>query len=1190
MNELTSPYTANFYKRSAKGVIVDYLPNSTYKTVQDAINVFNSTGIISGGMITSNGDGSVAITSGVGAIRASDSSLINLKFFDFDAVASLALTNSSINYIYVNYNSGVPNITASTSRSTDFNSKILIGQVYRSGISLSINASVKQVSANIADLTWQSNLAILPFANASGGIISAIGTRNIAISTGSWWNGFVNFITAAFDSSAAGIFTYWYRNGSGGWTSIATQTQINNTQYDNGTGTLATLTGGNYGVAWVFIEVNGNVDVLFGQGDYTLTQASNSDIPGTLPPVISANGRIIGKIIILKSAASFTSIDSAIQNQFQFAQPTDHNSLSDLQGGAAAEYYHLTSLQYTGLSTLTASQLVATNSAGNLVSLAVSTYPSLTEISYVKNVTSAIQTQIDNKQPLDATLTALAALNSTAGYLAQTAADTFAKRTLTGTTDQISISNGDGTTGNPVFSLPQSIASTSSPTFVGLTLSGLTASQLIATDGSKIFISLAYTSLNTASTIVQRDGSGNFAAGTITATLTGNASTATALANVRTIGGVSFDGTANITVSSATAGFTVSGGDLAIGANNLTITGSIGSTGSRSLKGWFTDLQVTNAISGSITGNSATVTNGVYTTDTATVTNTMLAGSITNAKLVNSSITIGSTAISLGASNTTLAGLTSVTSTTFVGTLTGNASTATTAATWTTARTLSISGDLTYTSPSFDGSGNVTAAGTLATVNSNVGSFGSATQASVITVNGKGLITAASNVTITPAVGSITGLGANIATALANSDTTNQASTASAFVQRDANTNATANNFISAATNITAASGTTILTVSSARAILVTASGSATQTIQLPVASTLTVGTKFEVTVTSTSSGAITITSSGANTVTTFLAAQNSTSYTKTVIFTLNTASGTDQTIWTTSDSGVIANSTGTAMAVAFVSPADGVGGIYRQSGLTFTSSSTTLSTTNYVALSKVTSPAFISNTSNVSTVGILRTASGDTIIGIRNNANNANLLITKNTSDVLNWAGAMSLGAVSGTTGSLSLIGTTSGTVTIQPSAAAGTYNFNVPTTSGSSGDILLSGGGGSTAMSWLTPASGVSTFLATPSSANLAAALTDEIGTGSIVFGSVTAASESTVQLGGFIFKIGKKTSVAAGNTTVTFATPFPTQCFQVLVSNSGQSNSVTPGSKTITATNFVIDNSGGSTTDVSWIAVGN
>ena len=70
-----------------------------------------------------------------------------------------------------------------------------------------------------------------------------------------------------------------------------------------------------------------------------------------------------------------------------------------------------------------------------------------------------------------------------------------------------------------------------------------------------------------------------------------------------------------------------------------------------------------------------------------------------------------------------------------------NQSTTGSAATLTTARTIAISGDLTYTSPPFNGSTNVAAAGTLATVNSNVGSF---TNASV-TVNAKGLVTAASS-------------------------------------------------------------------------------------------------------------------------------------------------------------------------------------------------------------------------------------------------------------------------------------------------------------------------------------------------------------------------------------------------------------------------------------------------------------
>jgi hypothetical protein len=85
------------------------------------------------------------------------------------------------------------------------------------------------------------------------------------------------------------------------------------------------------------------------------------------------------------------------------------------------------------------------------------------------------------------------------------------------------------------------------------------------------------------------------------------------------------------------------------------------------------------------------------------------------------------------------------------------------AATLTTGRTIALTGDVTYTSGSFNGSANVTGTATLATVNSNVGTFNN------VTVNGKGLVTSASNVayltsyTETDTLASVTNRG-NIAT------------------------------------------------------------------------------------------------------------------------------------------------------------------------------------------------------------------------------------------------------------------------------------------------------------------------------------------------------------------------------------------------------------------------------------------
>lgn len=109
---------------------------------------------------------------------------------------------------------------------------------------------------------------------------------------------------------------------------------------------------------------------------------------------------------------------------------------------------------------------------------------------------------------------------------------------------------------------------------------------------------------------------------------------------------------------------------------------------------------------------------GKATTDT--LSNKSISGlantltNIGNSSLTNSSITIGSTTVTLGTTTTTFAGLASVTSTAFVGALTGNASTATTLQT-----SRNING------VAFNGSADITvtaAAGTLTgtTLNSSV--------------------------------------------------------------------------------------------------------------------------------------------------------------------------------------------------------------------------------------------------------------------------------------------------------------------------------------------------------------------------------------------------------------------------------------------------------------------------------------
>ncbi|MGJ5075499.1 hypothetical protein [Bradyrhizobium oligotrophicum] len=66
---------------------------------------------------------------------------------------------------------------------------------------------------------------------------------------------------------------------------------------------------------------------------------------------------------------------------------------------------------------------------------------------------------------LDADLQAIAAI-STTGVLARTAADTWAMRTITGTVNEITVTDGDGVSGAPTLSLPSAL------TFTGKTVTG----------------------------------------------------------------------------------------------------------------------------------------------------------------------------------------------------------------------------------------------------------------------------------------------------------------------------------------------------------------------------------------------------------------------------------------------------------------------------------------------------------------------------------------------------------------------------------------------------------------------------------------------------------------------------------------------------------------------------------------------
>jgi hypothetical protein len=190
-------------------------------------------------------------------------------------------------------------------------------------------------------------------------------------------------------------------------------------------------------------------------------------------------------------------------------------------------------------------------------------------------------------------------------------------------------------------------------------------------------------------------------------------------------------------------------------------------------------------------------------------------------------------------------------------------------------------------------------------------------------------------------------------------------SSATSLVERDANQNAFANNFVSKSTNVVSSGGTTTLTAASSR--LQNLTGSSAQTFVLPDATTLSVGARFEFD--NNSTGLLTIQANGGG-------------------------------------------------AIATV-PAGGY--------------------------------------------SVVKATAVSTSAGVWD----AHFLVPSNNQ----WGTSnLTMGVAGSSSGVLNLSGSSSGVVTIQPQAAAGTYNFNLPTSGGSSGQPLLSGGGGGSAMTFGT------------------------------------------------------------------------------------------------------------------------
>lgn len=303
----------------------------TVSTLDAFRNTTGSPGIVTCNPVVDDGDGSITVPACTGFIRATDSGTAALLSYDV-AETPITPTDLAITYVYVEYNAGTPQVVGTTTQRADHNTNNLVATVHREGTILHITPRHEFTTSGVHELSNRL-VAVDGLAHEEGLVTSESGVRKIAMTSGAMWLGRNRYAFSAFDSNVLDTFHYYYQDSTEatGFASDPIATAISNTLWDDGSDTLASLTGSRKGVHWVFRAVDGDVYALYGRGNYTQSEAELAQPPANLPPHFAEHhAELAAKIIVSNGGGSFDLVESAFDKRFTGSLAADHADLSNV--------------------------------------------------------------------------------------------------------------------------------------------------------------------------------------------------------------------------------------------------------------------------------------------------------------------------------------------------------------------------------------------------------------------------------------------------------------------------------------------------------------------------------------------------------------------------------------------------------------------------------------------------------------------------------------------------------------------------------------------------------------------------------------------------------------------------------------------------------------------------------------------
>lgn len=801
--------------------------NGTVTDISTLIGESSTSGAMEGGELSNGGGFTVNVADGFGYFE---------QFPDLDIEdrhdwpsTSILLTANVDEYIYFNNNK----ILVSSSSRPDPRYNIILGRVVTNG------TGIELIDASISDAEHTSNLLSNAWKNALGPIYASgssiqqnVTPFHLDAGSGMYYYG-ENLFSPSGGTNIN--FTQLYRNGSGGFTKTITNV-VDHTHYDDGSGTLASITAGYYVKHSLYVVGEGANEkyyLIIAQNQYsTLLSAQQADIPSK-PSYLRDSVALIAGIIILQGSANIAQVRDlrpvvGFKSEGVNAS-ADHLSLLNLNGGPFGDGGHTNLMTVSGSKTMTGNLDLGGNSILNVVNIngipvtdffkrngnafGTDTIFGLTDAFNLKIRTSNIDRivvgsagvitisnlagagtkiiAVNNSGDLINTVTTTNLTEGTNLYYTNTRVDTRIATytgdvTLTGTIFSI----GAGKVTNAML-LNSSITLGTTTIALGATSTTLSGATLDNTntvsfkdtlftlqdDGDttkRLQFMLAGITTATTRTLTIPNVNGTLPVGTGVA---GRFTKWTGTNTITSSALISDDGAGTLSIGDDNVGIN--------GINSLQLTSTAGNIFMQAFTSvtietdtfyiqqnsgsFFTAQIATNLLSSNnvytlpdVNGTFITTGNLTSITTVGTITSGVWNGTKVSEAFGGTNQSTYATGDTLYASAANTLSKLTIGSTGQVLTVVGGipqwaAITAGEITLTTNHILIGVAGIATDVAMSGDATIVASGALTLATVNSNVGTFGSATQVAQVTVNAKGLVTAVSSITVTPAANSITG-------------------------------------------------------------------------------------------------------------------------------------------------------------------------------------------------------------------------------------------------------------------------------------------------------------------------------------------------------------------------------------------------------------------------------------------------